>query len=82
LFVWASVDMFPCLQPGLLWFFLSPQVGLFPVIVHLPHLYLMLFPGRTLYAHEPDALREVLLACHLLVNPCGLHTSPFVYPVT
>lgn len=36
-----------------------------------------------MFAHEPDAVREVLLACQLICIPCAFHMlNIFVSPVT
>jgi hypothetical protein len=36
-----------------------------------------------MFAHEPDAVGEVLLACQLLCIPCAFHVlNIFVYTVT
>jgi hypothetical protein len=36
-----------------------------------------------MFAHEPDAVREVLLACQLICIPCAFHVlNLFVYTVT
>lgn len=37
--------------------------------MHSPHLSHLLYTGRTMFASEPDAVREVLLACHFYVCP-------------
>jgi hypothetical protein len=51
--------------------------------MHLPHVYLLLVTGRTMFAHEPDAVREVLLACQLICIPCAVHMlNIYVYTVT